>query len=152
MEVHVPKMVAVHEKLKRFSMARYSKIKGCYLLPAAPVVMDSLHLQFESSSITITSLLPKNYLDKRNLPNKKQLDLSKTKKSLLDLVPEQAQSYLSKITAINFCIAQTPECSVFREVNVILLWNLRLCIVNNLLRRQRCYQQVYRIRLIWNRV
>jgi len=97
MEVHVPKMVAVHEKLKRFSMSRYSKIKDCYLLPAAPVVMDSLHVQFESSGITITSLLPKHYLDKRNLPNKKQLDLSKTKKSLLDLVPEQAQTYLSKM-------------------------------------------------------
>lgn len=97
MEVHVPKVVAVHEKLKRFSMARYSKIKDCYLLPAAPVVMDSLYLQFESSGILIESLLPNKYLDKRNLPNKKQLDLSKTKKSLLDLVPEQAQPYLSKM-------------------------------------------------------
>ena len=97
MEVYVPKMAVVHEKLKRFSMARYSKIKDCYLLPAAPVVMDSLFLQFESSGITIESLLPKNYLDKRNLPNKKQLDLSKTKRSLLDLVPEQAQIYLGKM-------------------------------------------------------
>ena len=94
MEVYVPKIVAVHEKLKRFSMARYSKIKHCYLLPAAPVVLDSLYLQFESTGITIESLLPNNYLDKRNLPNKKQLDLSKTKKSLLDLVPEQGHSYL----------------------------------------------------------
>ena len=94
MEVYVPKIVAVHEKLKRFSMARYSKIKHCYLLPAAPVALDSLYLQFESTGITIESLLPNNYLDKRNLPNKKQLDLSKTKKSLLDLVPEQGHSYL----------------------------------------------------------
>jgi site-specific recombinase XerD len=97
MEVYVPKMVAVHEKLKRFSMARYSKVKHCYLLPAAPVVMESLYLQFESLGIEIESLLPKTYLDKRNLPNKKQLDLSKTKKSLLDLVPEPAQLYLSSM-------------------------------------------------------
>ncbi len=97
MEVYVPKMVMVHEKLKRFSMARFSKSKQCYLLPAAPVVMDSLHLQFEATGISITSLLPKNYLDKRHLPNKKQLDLRKTKKSLLDLVPLQAQSYLSSM-------------------------------------------------------
>lgn len=97
MEVYVPKMVMVHEKLKRFSMARFSKSKQCYLLPAAPVVMDSLYLQFEATGISITSLLPKNYLDKRHLPNKKQLDLSKTKKSLLDLVPLQAQSYLSSM-------------------------------------------------------
>ena len=97
MEVYVPNLVVVHEKIKRFSMVRYSKIKDCYLLPAAPVVMDSLFLQFESSGITIVSLLPKKYLDKRNLPNKKQLDLTKTKKSLLDLVPEQGQIYLSKM-------------------------------------------------------
>ncbi|MQP25678.1 tyrosine-type recombinase/integrase [Flavobacterium sp. LMO8] len=97
MEVYVPKLVAVHEKLKRFSLARFSKSKNCYLLPAAPIVMDSLHLQFESTGIDIENLLPKNYLDKRNLPNKKQLDLSKTKKSLLDMVPVQAQTYLSSM-------------------------------------------------------
>ncbi|WP_445713421.1 tyrosine-type recombinase/integrase [Flavobacterium sp.] len=95
MEVYVPKVLLVHEKLKRFSMMRFSKSKNCYLLPAAPVVMDSLHLQFENTGIDIEILLPKNYLDKRNLPNKKQLDLSKTKKSLLDMVPEKAQLYLS---------------------------------------------------------
>jgi site-specific recombinase XerD len=95
MEVYVPKVLLVHEKLKRFSMMRFSKSKNCYLLPAAPVVMDSLHFQFENTGIDIEILLPKNYLDKRNLPNKKQLDLSKTKKSLLDMVPEKAQLYLS---------------------------------------------------------
>lgn len=95
MEVYVPKVLLVHEKLKRFSMMRFSKSKNCYLLPAAPVVMDSLHLQFENTGIEIEILLPKNYLDKRNLPNKKQLDLSKTKKSLLDMVPEKAHLYLS---------------------------------------------------------
>ena len=95
MEVYVPKVLLVHEKLKRFSMMRFSKSKNCYLLPAAPVVVDSLHLQFENTGIEIEILLPKNYLDKRNLPNKKQLDLSKTKKSLLDMVPEKAHLYLS---------------------------------------------------------
>jgi site-specific recombinase XerD len=97
MEVYVPKMVMVHEKLKRFSMMRFSKIKGCYLLPAAPAVLDSLYLQFESTGIRFEVMLPKNYLDKRNLPNKKQLDLSATKKSLLDLVPEKARMYLSSM-------------------------------------------------------
>ena len=97
MEVYVPKMVMVHEKLKRFSMMRFSKVKGCYLLPAAPAVLDSLYLQFESTGIRFEVMLPKNYLDKRNLPNKKQLDLSATKKSLLDLVPEKARMYLSSM-------------------------------------------------------
>ena len=31
MEVHIPRIVAIHEKLKRFSMVRYSKVNDCYL-------------------------------------------------------------------------------------------------------------------------
>ena len=86
------KWFAVHEKLKRFSMVASIRLRGCYLLRRR-LVMDSLHLQFESSSITITSLLPKKYLDKRNLPNKKQLDLSKTKKKLTDLVQSKPKLF-----------------------------------------------------------
>ena len=112
MEVYVPKMIAVHEKLKRFSMMRFSKSKNCYLLPAAPIVMDSLYLQFESTSIKIESLLPKNYLDKRHLPNQKKLDLSKTKKSLMDQVPDMAQPYL--ISMVDTLLALNYSSSTLR--------------------------------------
>lgn len=47
MEVHPPKLIAVHEKLKRISMVRYSKVKDCYLIPAAPLILESLQLQMD---------------------------------------------------------------------------------------------------------
>lgn len=58
MEVYVPKLVAVHEKIKRFSMARYSKTKDCYLIPAAPVAYESLGLQMDVLSIEMVNQLP----------------------------------------------------------------------------------------------
>lgn len=54
-------------------MAKYSKTKDCYLLPAAPLVLESLQLQFEPMKIMLEVDLPKDYLQKKHLPNRKQL-------------------------------------------------------------------------------
>jgi site-specific recombinase XerD len=97
MEVYVPRIVAVHEKLKRFSMMRYSKIKDCYLLPAAPMVYEALRLQLEPLEILVIDELPKGYLKTQHLPNKKCLDLSATKQSLLDQVPSEGKEYVNKM-------------------------------------------------------
>ena len=94
MEVYVPKLVAVHEKIKRFSMAKYSKTKDCYLLPAAPLVLESLQLQFEPMKIMFLVDLPKDYLQKKHLPNRKQLDLNKTQETILSTLPEKAQPFM----------------------------------------------------------
>ena len=109
MEVYVPRQVAVHEKLKRFSMSRFSTIKKCYLLPAAPVVLESIQLQMESHSVLIENELPKGYLHKKNLPNRKQLDLTRTKNSILELVPEKGKPYViemvNSLLALNYSSA-----------------------------------------------
>lgn len=97
MEVHVPKMVLVHEKIKRFKMARYSATKNCYLLPAAPVVLESIGLQMESIEVLIVNLLPPIYLQKKHLPNRKQIDLQNTRDSIYKQVPERAQPYIEKM-------------------------------------------------------
>ncbi len=94
MEVYVPKLVVVHEKIKRFSMARYSKIKDCYLLPAAPLVIESLQLQFEPMKIMFVVNLPKDYLQKKHLPNRKQLDLNKTQETIFSTIPQKGQPYM----------------------------------------------------------
>jgi site-specific recombinase XerD len=94
MEIYVPKVVAVHEKVKRFSMARFSKINDCYLLPAAPIVYESLQLQMESLEVLIENHLPKDYLQKKHLPNRKQVELTRTKNTILSQVPETAKEYL----------------------------------------------------------
>jgi site-specific recombinase XerD len=96
-EVYIPKLAAIHEKLKRFSMARYSKIKDCYLLPAAPVVLESIQLQMESFEIMVINELPNLYLNKKNLPNRKQIDLAKTKQNIYAQVPEKGKLYISNM-------------------------------------------------------
>jgi len=106
MRVYVPREVVLIEKIKRFSMARYSKIHDCYLLPAAPVVYEAVVMQFEPHGVKTIDELPANYLDKRNLPNRKQLDLSKTKALIFEQVPEHAQPYITdfvnQILALNY--------------------------------------------------
>ncbi len=94
MQVYVPKVVAVHEKIKRFSMSRYSKINDCYLLPAAPLVFENLQLHMESLEVLIENHLPKDYLQKKYLPNRKQIELTRTKNSILSQIPEAAQVYM----------------------------------------------------------
>lgn len=97
MEIYVPKIVAIHEKIKRFSMARYSKTRNCYLLPAAPLVYETIQLQMESFEILIDNKLPKSYLQLKNLPNKKKLDLTKTKENILVQIPEQGKQYVTDL-------------------------------------------------------
>lgn len=106
MEVYVPKLVVIHEKLKRFSMVRYSKVKDCYLVPAAPVAYESLALQMEALDVVIINQLPDNYLQKRHLPNRRQLDIRNAKERIYEQLPEQARGYLTKmmdtILALNY--------------------------------------------------
>ena len=97
MEVYVPKLVAVHEKIKRFSMARYSKTKDCYLIPAAPVAYESLGLQMEVLEIVMVNQLPPNYLQKKHLPNRKQIELRNAKTRIFDQVPEVGRPFVSKM-------------------------------------------------------
>ena len=106
MEVHVPKMVLVHEKIKRFKMARYSTAKNCYLLPAAPAALEGIALQMEGIEVLIINHLPANYLQKKHLPNRKQLDLERTRASIFAQVPDHAREFVSKmvdtILALNY--------------------------------------------------
>lgn len=106
MEVHVPKMVLIHEKMKRFKMARFSNAKNCYLLPAAPAALEAIQLQMENIEVLISNQLPAKYLQKRHLPNRKQMDLQRTRDSIFTQVPESARAYISKmvdtILALNY--------------------------------------------------
>ncbi|WP_413998206.1 tyrosine-type recombinase/integrase [Flavobacterium sp. W1B] len=106
MEVYLPPYLVLREKIKRFSMCRYSTVKNCYLLPAAPSVYEGLLLQFEPHNVLLSNQLPKGYLMKQNLPNRKQLDLSQTKSRIFNQVPDAAHDYISQmvdtILALNY--------------------------------------------------
>jgi hypothetical protein len=86
-------------------MARFSTIKDCYLLPS-PSVYEAMAMQFEPHKVLLRNQLPKGYLMKQNLPNRKQLDLSKTKAQLFNQVPDAAHEFISllvdTILALNY--------------------------------------------------
>jgi site-specific recombinase XerD len=106
MEVYVPKLTEVHEKLKRFSMVRFSKTKDCYLVPAAPIAFESLQLQLEAIGVQIVSELSANYLQKKHLPTRKQQQLTKAKQRIFDQLPGESREYVSRlmdaILALNY--------------------------------------------------
>ena len=113
MEIHIPRIVAIHEKLKRFSMVRYSKVNQCYLLPAAPMVYEAVQLQMEPLEVLLLNALPKGYLQAKHLPNKKRLDLSATKQSMLDQVPAEGHEPLTKM--LNTLLALNYSHSTMRS-------------------------------------
>ena len=95
MRVYVPSRAPLYEVLKRMTLSRYSKVHHCFLLPAAPEVVESLAQHFSALSVKIVSELPEGYLRKEHLPNRKKQDLVKVKDVLLIQTPELAQSYVT---------------------------------------------------------
>ncbi|MDP2162225.1 MAG: tyrosine-type recombinase/integrase [Flavobacterium sp.] len=123
MEVYVPDILVVREKVKRLSMVRYSKIRSCYLLPATPQVYEALLLHFEPNRILIASELPEGYLHKRNVVNRKQLDLSLTKSRLFEQVPEAAHGFVSGM--VDMLLALNYSSSTLRTYSHSFLQYLR---------------------------
>lgn len=97
MQVHVPKVVAIHEKIKRFAMSKFSTINNCYLLPAAPLVHENIQLQMESLEVIVENQLPRDYLQRKHLPNRKQIEITKAKESILTQIPEAAREYMTEL-------------------------------------------------------
>lgn len=123
MEVYVPDILVVREKVKRLSMVRYSKIRSCYLLPATSQVYEALLLHFEPNRILIASELPEGYLHKRNVVNRKQLDLSLTKSRLFEQVPEAAHGFVSGM--VDMLLALNYSSSTLRTYSHSFLQYLR---------------------------
>jgi len=123
MEVYVPDFLVVREKVKRLSMVRYSKTQSCYLLPATPQVYEALMLHFEPNHILITSDLPEGYLHKRNVVNRKQLDLSHTKSRLFEQVPEAAHGFITAM--VDLLLAMNYSSSTLRTYTSSFLQYLR---------------------------
>lgn len=119
LEVHVPKLVLVHEKIKRFSMARFSTVKKCYLLPAAPSVLEGLELQMDAIEVNVINKLPAGYLQNKYLPNHKQLQLTKTRESLLKQVPEHAQKVVHAM--IDMLLARNYSYSTIRTYTLAFM-------------------------------
>jgi site-specific recombinase XerD len=94
MQVFVPPVFMLREKIKRFSMSRYSVPHGCYLLPAAPDVYKALTVHYEPEKVVFKNLLPAGYLLKEKLPNQKQFLLQKAKNQVLEKIPEPSRGFV----------------------------------------------------------
>ncbi|HSO85713.1 MAG TPA: hypothetical protein VLQ91_04125, partial [Draconibacterium sp.] len=93
MQVFVPPIYLLREKIKRFAMSRYSVPHGCYLLPAAPDVYKALTVHYEPEKVIFKNLLAAGYLKKENMPNQKQFLLQKAKNQVLTKIPDEARTY-----------------------------------------------------------
>lgn len=109
MQVYVPAQLVLLEKIKRISMVRYSKPNACFLLPATPAVINALVVHFEPHRVVIQSELPQGYVNRRNVVNKKQLDLARTKSHLFSKLPEPAHyfvsNYMDTLMAVNYSVS-----------------------------------------------
>lgn len=94
MQVYIPPVFLLREKIKRFAMSRYSVPHGCYLLPAAPDVYKALRVHYEPEKVNFKNLLPAGYLKKENMPNQKQFLLQKAKTQVLEKIPEEARTHM----------------------------------------------------------
>ena len=94
MQVFVPPVFMLREKIKRFAMSRYSVPHGCYLLPAAPDVYKALTVHYEPEKVIFKNLLAAGYLKKENMPNQKQFLLQKAKNQVLEKIPDEARTYM----------------------------------------------------------
>ena len=94
MQVFIPPVFMLREKIKRFAMSRYSVPHGCYLLPASPDVYKALVVHYEAEKVILKNQLLAGYLKKGNMPNRKKFLLQKAKNQVLEKVPETARGFV----------------------------------------------------------
>lgn len=121
--IYVPKIHALHEVVKRMPFSRYSKTKDCYLLPAAPIVFESIQLQFEALKVLIVVDLPEQYLHKKHLPNQKQQKLTKAKDTLFSQLQTYEKPVIERM--LNTLLAMNYSASTIESYGSCFLEYLR---------------------------
>lgn len=94
MQVYIPPVFLLREKIKRFAMSRYSVPHGCYLLPAAPEVYKALTVHYEPENVVFRNQLPAGYLLKEKMPNHKHFLLQKAKNQVIEKTPEPGRAFI----------------------------------------------------------
>ncbi|HPR33796.1 MAG TPA: tyrosine-type recombinase/integrase [Prolixibacteraceae bacterium] len=97
MRVYVPNSFLLIEKIKRFSLSRYSREHRCYLLPATPDVQKALAIHFAPENLKVVSRLPEGYLKKEHLPRRKSILLERAKERVLDKTPEKGRALMEAL-------------------------------------------------------
>jgi site-specific recombinase XerD len=113
MQVHLPDRFVLTDRVRRLSFSRYSKNMGCYVLPAAEEMVQTLQLTLDGEAVTIDNQLPNGYLQRKNLPKRKHLDLSRSRQDLLAMAPEKAWGWINNY--INLMMARNYSVSTIRN-------------------------------------
>jgi site-specific recombinase XerD len=113
MRVIVPRDTFLIDKMKRFSMSRYSSAHQCYLLPATPDVYSALTLHYAPDKMKIENHLPQGYLKKENLPNRKRFLLEKARSQILDNTPEKGKEIMTAM--VDTLLAQNYSDATIRN-------------------------------------
>jgi len=113
MQVFMPPVYLLREKIKRFAMSRYSVPHGCYLLPAAPGVYKALTVHYEPEKVVFENRLPAGYLQKEKMPNRKQFLLQSAKRQVMEKTPETARGTI--IAMMDAMLANNLSDSTIRQ-------------------------------------
>lgn len=106
MRVILPQHYALETQVRALSYCKYSKRLSCYLLPSNTATFDALLSILVSLSMNYKSSLPKDYVKKWQIPNRKAIALGKTHQAIQSVCPpiieEQIDLYMAHLTAKNY--------------------------------------------------
>jgi len=111
------------DALRRVSQSRYSKGLQSYLIPATPKNRDALEFLMSDLNVKISYHIDLSYFKSSNSINKKSETLTKTKQTMLDMVPANAKSYVEDMT--NMLMAVNYSASTLRSYTGAFITFLR---------------------------
>ena len=101
------------EVLRRIAQSRYSKASNAYLIPAIPKNLESLKLLLSDLNIKINLHVDISYFNKGKAVNKKSHQLTQTKQTLFDMVPDHAVPYVEDM--VNMILAMNYSNSTLKS-------------------------------------
>jgi integrase/recombinase XerD len=123
MEVHLPKVTALIEQVKRLMTSRFSKAGNCYVVPATPDMMENIAKIAHESGFSLESEIPASYLKRRNAPNIKSIRIRNMLENLRQETPEKVRVYMEAYT--DFLLARNYSYSTVRNYGNAMLRYMR---------------------------
>ncbi len=95
MQLMTPPVASFIQQIKRLRGSKYSKTNDCYLLPATPDMLKTVCKIAGEMGLKQVLLLKKGYLNPRNNPNQKSINLQGIRERLLLQSPVQVNTYVT---------------------------------------------------------
>lgn len=106
MRVVLPENYALESQVKGLAYSKFSNRLNCYLMPSNTETFDALKAILVSFRLNYKSLLPKDYIKKWKIPNRKSIALNHTQASIKSVCPpiikQQIDDYVTHLMAKNY--------------------------------------------------